>query len=206
MDAALATAGNPTAPSYGYMVSNEGEPSTTLWENWYADQLVDDQDDSSRNHIMFGTISAFFWKYIVGVTSLSPGWTSIKVAPEFGERCNVTTAVAPPSKRWLSTVSATLGTASGTLSVHWKLGETMAELNTTLPSKVDSVEVWVPCVMASSIVQVAGVVVWRDGEFVHSASPCVQHAERASVPGASVRFVMQPSSACANLAFRRVLQ
>ena len=68
MDEALATAGSPTTPLYGYMVMNKGEPSATLWETWYADQLVDDQDDPSQNHIMLGTISAFFWKHLVGVT------------------------------------------------------------------------------------------------------------------------------------------
>ena len=65
-----------TDPSYGYMVANPHEPSTTLWENWAADHLDKDQADASRNHIMFGTISAFLWKHIAGLTPPPPAHRS----------------------------------------------------------------------------------------------------------------------------------
>lgn len=64
MDVALEMLRQVSYPSYGYMVENPHEPATTIWENWAASDLTNDQDDSSRNHVMFGSISAFFWKYL----------------------------------------------------------------------------------------------------------------------------------------------
>ena len=51
VDVALKLLSVRTYPSYGYMVTNRYEPSTTLWENWAADHLADDQADASRNHV-----------------------------------------------------------------------------------------------------------------------------------------------------------
>ena len=40
MDVALAMLSKKDFPSYGYMVENPHEPSTTLWENWGAPPLL----------------------------------------------------------------------------------------------------------------------------------------------------------------------
>jgi alpha-L-rhamnosidase len=90
-DIALQLACGTTYPSFGWMVTNPDEPATTLWEQFGASTLAGDQGDSSRNHIMFGTISAWYWKYLLGVTPLSPGFGRVSIAPHI-----VTTAPDPP--------------------------------------------------------------------------------------------------------------
>jgi hypothetical protein len=109
--------------------------------------LTNDQADSSRNHIMFGTISAFFWKYLAGLTQQphSSGWKHIRVAPSFGEVCTGTNQVnaggfstdsgnrdevrshqlaataAQPTTASLESVTGTLGTVAGDVQVSWKV-------------------------------------------------------------------------------------
>jgi hypothetical protein len=43
---------------------------------------------------MFGSISAFFWKYLAGIQPRAAGWSEVRVAPSFGELCEVSKTVA----------------------------------------------------------------------------------------------------------------
>ncbi len=45
-------------PGYGYMVDNG---ATTLWENWTF------KENDSKNHPMFGSVSEWFHKYVLGI-------------------------------------------------------------------------------------------------------------------------------------------
>ena len=77
-----------TYPSYGYMLKGgEGgwEPATTLWELWDSDSQGPSMN--SRNHIMFGTVSAWFYRKLLGVTPLTPGYTKVAIKPT-GSNCN----------------------------------------------------------------------------------------------------------------------
>lgn len=55
-DLALSVAKQTTPPSYGAWLERG---ATTLWEDW--------ADGSSRNHVMFGDISAWFYQYLAGI-------------------------------------------------------------------------------------------------------------------------------------------
>jgi alpha-L-rhamnosidase len=178
IDVALRLLNNAAYPSYGYMVSNQYEPSTTLWERWESDAIPHDQADASRNHIMYGHISAFFWKYLAGLRPALPGWQRAVVAP-MAERCQ------GGGGGWsegdvgvLDSVNARLGTASGEIRVDWKLhprvvvagggggateGSRAFSLNVTAPV---AAAVVVPCVPAAGVVTVGGAVAWRDGRFI----------------------------------------
>lgn len=59
-----------TAPSYGDWIRRG---ATTLWEDWNG--------GSSRNHIMFGDISAWFYKTIAGINAGAPGFKRIVIKP-----------------------------------------------------------------------------------------------------------------------------
>jgi alpha-L-rhamnosidase len=71
-DLAYAIACQTTAPSYGDWIRRG---ATTLWEDW--------GDGSSRNHIMFGDISAWFYQYLAGIQidPTKPGFKQIVIRP-----------------------------------------------------------------------------------------------------------------------------
>jgi len=56
-----------TYPSIGYMIEGVGnmEPATTVWELWDSDK--EGPGMNSRNHIMFGSNGAWFYKAILGI-------------------------------------------------------------------------------------------------------------------------------------------
>jgi alpha-L-rhamnosidase len=64
-DLALALAQQTSYPSYGWMFTNVYENATTLWELW--DSPLEGPEMDSRNHIMFGTISAWFYRDVAGI-------------------------------------------------------------------------------------------------------------------------------------------
>jgi hypothetical protein len=69
-----------TYPSFGYMIQGAGnpEPATTVWELW--DSPTEGPGMNSRNHIMFGSVSSWFYKALLG---FSPNVATIAVGPDF---------------------------------------------------------------------------------------------------------------------------
>lgn len=189
----------------------------TTGEKWGASNLTKDQGDASRNHIMFGTISAFFWKHLGGIAPAAAGWTKVRIAPQFGELCEVVeTAIVPSvgsgASRVLSTAEATLSTVAGDVHTHWELQDRdvpnanpTAVLTVTVPAgAVDGAEVVMPCVGREAVITEAlsGSVVWQAGSFVALAEEeeeeerVVLSGERAEhgsvllrVPSGEYRFV-----------------
>lgn len=70
-----------TYPSYGYMLQGSAnpEPATTIWELWDSD--VEGPGMNSRNHIMFGTVSSWLFKWLVGIKPATAGFASVSIAP-----------------------------------------------------------------------------------------------------------------------------
>ena len=64
-DLALELISSTTYPSYGYMFSNPYENATTLWEVWNIP--TPGPGLSSRNHIMFGSVGAWFYSHLAGI-------------------------------------------------------------------------------------------------------------------------------------------
>lgn len=66
-----------TYPSWGYMIR---EGATTLWERW---ESLTEEGMNSQNHIMLGTVDAWFYKYLAGiqVDPNFPGWERIVIKP-----------------------------------------------------------------------------------------------------------------------------
>ena len=77
-DLAYQLASRDTYPSWGWWIKNG---ATTLYENW----RIDGKKDISLNHIMFGEISAWFYKALGGIfpDSSSPGFKHIILKPNF---------------------------------------------------------------------------------------------------------------------------
>ena len=64
-----------TYPGYGYMLQNE---ATTIWERF---ELKKDPSMNSHNHPMFGACDIWFYKYLLGISPLTPGWKKCAVTP-----------------------------------------------------------------------------------------------------------------------------
>ncbi|KAL3908065.1 MAG: hypothetical protein SGILL_008626, partial [Bacillariaceae sp.] len=90
MDLALQT----TYPSWGYMIHNEYEPATTVWELWNSDTAGPSMN--SRNHHMFGSISSWFYKYVAGIKPLKPGFSHVQIKPNVLRLQNASAVVASP--------------------------------------------------------------------------------------------------------------
>jgi len=110
-DIALTLALQTTYPSWGYMIVQTVEVSaTTLWELWNSPTGSPSMD--SRNHIMFGSIGDWYYKYLAGITQapLSYGFSNIIIKPP-------PTAVLLYSP--LNSVMATYTSLRGNISVGW---------------------------------------------------------------------------------------
>jgi alpha-L-rhamnosidase len=63
-DLALEMISSTTYPSFGYMFTNPYENATTLWEHLNAPSSA---TGGSRNHIMFGSVGAWFYSHLAGI-------------------------------------------------------------------------------------------------------------------------------------------
>lgn len=61
-------------PGWGYMLANG---ATTLWETWKPSDNV-----YSKNHPMFGSISEWFYRSVVGINADAPGFKRILFKPQ----------------------------------------------------------------------------------------------------------------------------
>jgi hypothetical protein len=196
IDVALAVLTTTTYPSFGYMVEgNVYEPSTTLWETWEVDTDMD-QSGASRNHIAFGTVSAFFWKWLTGLRAVEPGWRRFAVAPSLpsSRRSRMSSSGGGQWDRVLSWLDATLATVVGEIQVEWAINVIQTErsfnngapaiadcemvsLNVTVPvGAAGGADVVVPLLLphnsdgggdgGAAVVSVNGAVVWTDEQFI----------------------------------------
>ena len=89
---------NATYPGYGYMIA---KGATTLWECW-------EQERGSHDHPMFGSISAWFYKYLAGIRMI-PGELALR-----------TVEIKPMLPGDLSYVKGELDTPRGKVTVHFE--------------------------------------------------------------------------------------
>jgi alpha-L-rhamnosidase len=61
-------------PGYADMIAHG---ATTLYEGWKYPDTV-----NSQNHPMFGSVSEWFYKSILGINSTAPGFTHFEIKPE----------------------------------------------------------------------------------------------------------------------------
>ena len=153
VDLAYAVATQTTYPSYGYWIKNG---ATTLWEQWNGEY--------SHNHQMFGSVVAWFYKYLAGIRPLEPGYKRIVIKPY------------PPGD--LKQLSATLETVHGEVSSAWTQQPAGLRMWVTLPANTGGV-VSIPIPEGKAVtVMESGSVVWSSGGFV-PGTPGIQDARMA---------------------------
>jgi alpha-L-rhamnosidase len=91
-------------PGWGYMIA---EGATTLWERW---EKLTGHAMNSQNHIMLGSVDAWFYRTLAGLSPLLPGWRALRVRPHvLGD---------------LTSAEARLETFSGRVRAAWRKSET----------------------------------------------------------------------------------
>lgn len=110
-------------PGWGYMIA---DGATTLWERW---EKITGGGMNSHNHIMLGSVDAWFYQVIAGIRCLEPGWRKVRIKPGvMGD---------------LKYANASLKTIRGELSVSWQKTEIKFELIIKIPVGVNA-EIYIP--------------------------------------------------------------
>lgn len=108
-------------PGWGNMIANG---ATTLWETWaYSDNIY------SKNHPMFGSVSEWFYRSLLGINAGSPGFKKIVIKPQ------------PVSG--LSYAKGSYNSPYGSIASDWHLEGNRFLLNVIIPANTDA-EVWIP--------------------------------------------------------------
>jgi alpha-L-rhamnosidase len=137
-----------TYPSWGYMIR---EGATTIWERW---EYLVNSGMNSHNHIMFGSVDAWFYKVLAGINLdfTVPGFQQIIINPY---------AVGD-----LKYVSASLKTVRGMVSSSWTKNRSSLVLNVTLPVNSEA-KVSIPKIgLENILVKESGKVIWEKGSYV----------------------------------------
>ncbi|MGP1477143.1 MAG: family 78 glycoside hydrolase catalytic domain [Phocaeicola sp.] len=125
-DLAYKLATNTTFPSWGHMIQNG---ATTIWETWrYSDNVY------SHNHPMFGTICEWYYRDLLGINSMKPGFKNFIVRPIIPEG--------------LTYAKGTYNSVLGKIAVDWKKSDTQFTMKVTVPFGAEA-DIYVPDVRQS---------------------------------------------------------
>lgn len=113
-DLAFDVATQKTYPSWGWWIQNG---ATTLYETWKIET-----ETLSRNHVMFGEISAWFFKALGGikVDEKNPGFASVIIEPHF--------------VKTLDEFIVEFDSVKGKIRTSWKRTDNRIEFNLTIPA------------------------------------------------------------------------
>ncbi len=110
-----------TFPSWGNMLAHG---ATTLYETWQYPDTV-----SSQNHPMFGSISEWYYKSLLGINSTAPGFTKFEIKPQ------------PAGD--LTWAKGHYDAVVGRISSDWKIEGTRFFLKVTIPANTTAT-IYVP--------------------------------------------------------------
>ena len=125
-DVAMRIANQRTKPSYGDWYERG---ATTLWEDW--------QDGASRNHIMFGDISAWFYQTLAGI-QLPPTVSAVGQPSDTGAIAFKKFVIKPAFADGLDWVKASTDTPYGLIESSWKRNGNKVTLNVSVPVNTEA--------------------------------------------------------------------
>lgn len=117
-------------PGWGYMIE---KGATSLWETWaYSDNVY------SQNHPMFGSVSEWFFRSLLGINPLLPGFEKILIKPQ------------PAGD--LTRADGRYRSVRGDIESHWQIKDGFMHLDVTIPVNTVA-EVWLPALGKSSVTE-----------------------------------------------------
>ena len=128
-DVAYRMASQKDLPSWGWWIE---QGATTLWEQWNGTE--------SRNHIMFGDISAWFYKALAGINP-DPA------APAFKHF-----VIKPNVVGGLTSAEASYDSVRGRIVSDWEVEHGRFKLTVKVPANATAT-VWVPTSDPSSVLE-----------------------------------------------------
>jgi alpha-L-rhamnosidase len=150
-------------PSWGYMIANG---ATTLWELW---QKRTGPSMNSHNHPMFGSVGAWFYQALGGITPETPGYGRIRIEPQI--------------VRDLTWASASVETVHGTVSSAWTHAPGVITLDVVIPvNSVATVVIPKDPEVTELVLREGDHVVWENGKFA-PGTPGVIGASQAKDGG-----------------------
>jgi alpha-L-rhamnosidase len=189
-----------TYPSYGYMITNKYEPATTMWELWNSD--TQGPGMNSRNHIMFGSVSSWFYRHLCGLDAADRGYDIITIYPKGfavkgsqnnAAKCTILTPRGRATSSWRSPAVDVNGQ-------HITTSTSNVELNATVPMGAKGM-VRVPLVaavghkLATVTITESGKIVWKDGSYVPGVDGFIagkiDHGPSTSIEGEGVVFTVR---------------
>ncbi len=130
-------------PGYGYMIR---EGATTLWERW---EKLESSGMNSHNHIMLGSVDTWFYKTLVGIKSLEPGWNTLQIKP-----------FVPND---MSYATASIETVKGRIYSAWEKIDNELVITLTIPVGCKA-ETWIPIKDIKNNIKEGDLLIWKDGE------------------------------------------
>ena len=120
-DVSYSVANQRTFPGWGNMIAHG---ATTLYESWkYPDTVA------SQNHPMFGSISEWFYKSILGINATAPGFTIIEIKPQ------------PAGD--LTWAKGHYDAVTGQIAMMWKIEGTKFNMEVVIPNNTKAI-IFVP--------------------------------------------------------------
>ena len=152
MDVAWLLATRTTYPSWGYMIA---QGATTVWERWEHVTTGLGCDMASHDHPMYGSIGAWFYKYLGGihVDPEGPGFGKIVICPFIAEGLEV--------------VECSVETVKGLVKSGWRKEENVLYLDISIPFNT---EAWIHVPGMIGVRKVLRIVegqtlLWENGRF-----------------------------------------
>lgn len=100
-----------TRPTYPSMINWIKMGATSLWEIWNG--------GGSRNHNMYSSVSAFFFRHVAGIRPITPGYERISFEPMFMGHTEST--------------SASLAVVRGKVAIDWKKRRSGFDVKISVP-------------------------------------------------------------------------
>jgi alpha-L-rhamnosidase len=127
-DVSYSVANQRDFPGWGNMLANG---ATTLYESWQYPDTV-----NSQNHPMFGSISEWYYKSLLGINAKAPGFTKIEIKPQ------------PAGD--LTWAKGHYDAVVGQISSEWKIDGTRFFLDVTVPANTQAT-IYVPSLPKTAI-------------------------------------------------------
>jgi len=135
-------------PGWGYMIA---EGATTLWERW---EKLTGHAMNSQNHIMLGSVDAWFYRALAGLVPIEPGWKALRIKPQvLGD---------------LSFVEARIETVLGPVASSWRKAGGTFSLEAAIPPGARG-EIHLPLLWQGAQILESGRPLWRAGRVVEAA-------------------------------------